>query len=239
MAQFHESNARLDALEADNARLRHLLDSRGMPDGLRHSLRDTMAMLRAVLRLSADTAESVESYATHLEGRLDAIARARISLDISGEINLHSLISDELMVHLIREGDQAELSGPTVRLRPKAGQVLALAVHELCSNAVEHGAFGLSEGKVAVTWSVDDPGAGQPGDLMLIWKETGGQDLAPPTRHGFGMQVLNDMLRYELNARIDLAFEPDGLCCTMCLPLVQRVGRVVDEADAEEIGEPN
>ncbi|MEL6060063.1 HWE histidine kinase domain-containing protein [Methylobacterium sp. DCY52] len=229
----------MDALEADNARLRHLLDARGMPDGLRHSLRDTMAMLRAVLRLSADTAESVESYATHLEGRLDAIARARIGLDISGEINLHSLISDELMVHLIREGDQAELAGPTIRLRPKAGQVMALAVHELCSNAIEHGAFGLSEGKVEVIWAVDDRSTGQPGDLTLIWKETGGKDVARPARQGFGMQVLNDMLRYELNARIDLAFETDGLRCTMRLPLVPRIGRVIDEGGANETGEAN
>lgn len=239
MAQDHNSDVRLDALEADNARLRHLLDAGGMPDGLRHSLRDTMAMLRAVLRLSADTAESVESYATHLEGRLDAITRARISLDMFGEINLHSLLSDELMVHLIREGDQAELAGPTIRLRPKAGQVLALAVHELCSNAVEHGAFGSSEGRLEVAWSIDECGAGKPSDLCLIWKETGGSDVGQPERHGFGTQVLNDMLRYELNARVDLAFEPDGLRCTVRLPFVQRIGRTIDEVGSEEFGEAN
>ncbi|SDM76403.1 Two-component sensor histidine kinase, contains HisKA and HATPase domains [Methylobacterium phyllostachyos] len=238
MAQDHETDPRLAKLEADNARLRRLLDAGGVPDGLRHGLRDTMAMLRAVLRLSADTAESVESYATHLEGRLDAIARVRVSVDMFGEISLHSLISDELMIHLIREGDQAELAGPAVRLRPKAAQVMALAVHELCSNAIEHGVLGLSRGKVAVIWSIDDRVGAAPDTLTLVWKETGGSDVAAPTRRGFGMQVLTEMLRYELNAHIDLAFEADGLRCTIRWPLAPRVGHVVDEAGSEEVGEP-
>lgn len=237
MAQELESDPRLAKLEEDNARLRHLLDSGGAPDGLRHGLRDTLAMLRAVLRLSADTAETVEGYATHLEGRLDAIARARANLDMFGDINLHSLISDELMIHLIREGDQAEMSGPAVRLRPKAGQVMALAVHELCSNAVEHGVFGLSEGSVTVVWLVERSDATGPDDLTLTWKESGGTNIGEPTRRGFGMQVLNDMLRYELNARVDLVFEPDGVRCAVRLPLVQRIGHVVPEAGPAEIGE--
>lgn len=237
MAQDHNSDRHVAKLEADNARLRSLLDAGGASDGLRHGLRDTMAMLRAVLRLSADTAHNVETYATHLEGRLDAIARVRVGVDLFGDISLHSLISDELMVHLIREGDQAELSGPTVRLRPKAAQVVALAIHELCSNAVEHGVFGLSKGCFKVDWSITDCGPTGLGDLTLVWKETGGVDVSTPTRRGFGMQVLTEMLCYELNARVHLAFEPDGLRCTIHLPLVQRIGRVVDEAGAEEIGE--
>jgi two-component sensor histidine kinase len=160
MAEAHEMAARVAQLEADNTRLRRLLDATGAPDGLRHSFRDTMAMLRAVLRLSAETAESVDGYATHLEGRLDAIARVRVSADTFGDVNLHTLISDELMIHLIREGEQAQLAGPAIRLRPKPAQLMALAIHELASNAVEHGVFGLAAGDVAVAWSVDGAGAG-------------------------------------------------------------------------------
>lgn len=240
MAEGPELAARLVRLEADNTRLRRLLDEAGAPDGLRHGLRDTMAMLRAVLRLSAETADSVESYATHLEGRLDAIARVRVTADTFGEVNLHTLISDELMIHLIREGEQAALDGPAVRLRPKAAQLVALAVHELCSNAVEHGAFGLAQGGVEVRWSVAGAGAGAPPAeiLTLGWKETGGSGIGPPAGHGFGMQVLTEMLSYELAARVDLAFEADGLRCTMRFPLTPRVGHTVDDTDLEENGEP-
>lgn len=237
MAEADDMAARLARLEADNARLRRLLDTTGTPDGLRHGLRDTMAMLRAVLRLSAETAESVEGYATHLEGRLDAIARVRVATDTFGDVNLHTLISDELMIHLIREGEQAALSGPSVKLRPKAAQLLALAIHELSSNAVEHGVFGRAGGEVDVAWVVEGDDPKGPGVLSLVWNETGGSGIAPPTRQGFGMQVLNDMLNYELGARVALAFEPDGLRCTVRFPLVSRVGRVVDETGAEENGE--
>jgi two-component sensor histidine kinase len=238
MAEAHDTAARVAQLEADNARLRRLLDEAGAPDGLRHGLRDTMAMLRAVLRLSAESAESVESYATHLEGRLDAIARVRVTADTFGEVNLHTLTSDELMVHLIREGDQAEITGPTIRLRPKSAQLVTLAIHELSSNAVEHGVFGLAEGRVDVSWSLVEETASHPGMLTLIWKESGGAGVTAPTRRGFGMQVLEEMLSYELGARVDLAFEPDGLRCMIRFPLVARVGRVVDEIAPEENGEP-
>jgi two-component sensor histidine kinase len=238
MAEESDIAARMVRLEADNKRLRRLLDEAGAPDGLRHGLRDTMAMLRAVLRLSAETADSVENYATHLEGRLDAIARVRVTADTFGEVNLHTLISDELMIHLIREGDQAALDGPAVRLRPKAAQLVALAIHELCSNAVEHGAFGLAEGGVEVRWSVDGTGATSAGELTLAWKETGGSAIGPPARQGFGMQVLTEMLSYELGARVDLAFEAGGLRCIIQFSLTPRVGHIVDETDFEESGEP-
>lgn len=240
MAEGPEFAARLARLEADNTRLRRLLDEAGAPDGLRHGLRDTMAMLRAVLRLSAETADSVESYATHLEGRLDAIARVRVTADTFGEVNLHTLISDELMIHLIREGEQAALDGPAVRLRPKAAQLVALAVHELCSNAVEHGAFGLAQGGVEVRWSVEGASAGAtPAEILTLgWKETGGASIGPPAGHGFGMQVLTEMLSYELAARVDLAFEADGLRCTIRFPLTPRVGHTVDDIDLEDNGEP-
>ncbi|MBY0255223.1 MAG: sensor histidine kinase [Methylobacterium organophilum] len=238
MAEPAATDARLAQLEADNARLRRLLDETGTPDGLRHGLRDTLAMLRAVLRLSAETAETVDGYATHLEGRLDAIARVRVAADTFGEVSLHTLISDELMVHLIREGEQATLEGPSVRLRPKAAQLMALAVHELCSNAVEHGAFGLSKGGVDVTWAVAGDGTSAPGDLTLVWKETGGTGVTPPSRRGFGMQVLTEMLSYELRATVALAFEPDGLRCTVDCPLIPRIGHLVEDERADEGAEP-
>ena len=237
MAEADGLAARLARIEADNARLRRLLDAAGTPDGLRHGLRDTMAMLRAVLRLSAETAENVDSYATHLEGRLDAIARVRVTADTFGEVSLHTLISDELMIHLIREGEQAALSGPSVRLRPKAAQLVALAIHELSSNAVEHGSFGLAEGEVDVAWSVEADAGQAPAILSLVWKEKGGTGIVPPTRQGFGMQVLGDMLSYELGARVALAFEPDGLRCSVRFPLPPRVGHVVEETGGETGGE--
>ena len=225
---------RLVAVEADNARLRRLLDEVGLNDSLRHAFRDTVALLRAVLRRSAGTAEGVEGYVAHFEGRLDAITRVRARTDAFGEADLHTLIADALLVYLVREGERATLDGPDVRLRPKAAQVLALAVHELASNAIEHGASGDGSGRVDVSWRVE-AGAAEP-TLALMWKESGGAGLSEPSRRGFGTAVLEDMLAYDLGGRTVLSYEPDGLRCDIRLPLIGRVGRLAaDEGAVPEL----
>lgn len=219
----------LAASRADNARLRRLLDEAGVHEGLRHGLRDTVAMLRALMRRTAEDAEDVESYVAHLEGRLDVITRARARTDAFGEADLHTLVSDALFAHLVHEGERASLSGPTVRLRPKAAQALALAVHELASNAVEHGPLGDARGGVRVAWTVEPDPAGPV--LALSWRETGGAITAAPRRRGFGTVVLEELLAYDLGARTVVAHEPDGLRCSVRLPLTVRVGCVVADED--------
>lgn len=224
---------RIVALEADNARLRRLLDEGGVPDGLRHALRDTVAMLRSIMRQSAGSREDVESYVAHLEGRLAAIMRMRAATDAFGEADLHGLISDELMFHGVREGERAELMGPVIRLRSKPAQVIALAVHELASNAIEHGALGGMQGRVQVAWRIDS-GAIEP-VLTLMWRETGGTRPAEPIRRGFGTMVLEEMPAYDLKARTVLTYEADGLRCTIDIPFTSQIGRVVEEAEDEAV----
>ena len=168
----------------------------------------------------------------HLDGRFGAVMRVQAATDAFGEADLHTLISDELMFHLVREGEQATISGPRVRLRPKPALVLALALHELTSNAVEHGTLALPQGRVRADWQVA-PGRADGGApiLTLDWAETGGSGLQAPARRGFGTDVLEDMLAYDLGAQTALTYEPDGLRCSVRLPLTARIGRRVADAD--------
>ena len=218
---------RLAALKADNARLRRLLDEAGMPDSLRHGTRNTMAMMREIVRRSAESAADVESYAAHLDGRLGTLMRVHAATDAFGEADLHTLIADELHFHLVREGEQATITGPRVRLRPKAALVMALALHELTSNAVEHGSLALPQGQVRAHWRVaPERGAeAESSVLTLDWAETGGSEVQAPARRGFGTDVLEEMLAYDLGARAALAFGSEGLRCTLRLPLTARIGR--------------
>ncbi|MGH1573641.1 HWE histidine kinase domain-containing protein [Methylobacterium sp. P31] len=227
---------RLTALEADNARLRRLLDEAGMPDSLRHGMRNTMAMMRTIMHRSAESVADVETYVAHLDGRFGAVMRVQAATDAFGGADLHSLISDELMFHLVREGEQATIGGPRVRLRPRAALVLALALHELTSNAIEHGSLALPQGRISVTWKVApaQDGAETPPVLTLDWVETGGSDVREPARRGFGTDVLEDMLPYDLGAQASRSFAPDGLRCTIRLPLTARIGRRVAEEPATE-----
>ena len=228
MSDTRETLERLAALEVDNARLRRLLDEAGLHDGLRHAFRDLVAVLRAIVRRSAETSDDVEGYAAHLLGRIDALARARTRTDTLGEADLHALISDELMIYLVHEGERATITGPSVRLRPKAAQVLALAVHELATNAIEHGPLSGPDGRVDVRWHVER-NSPEP-ILAMVWTETGGVNTLTPGRYGFGTAMLEDMLTYDLGAETVLTIEPDGARCTIRLPLTARLGRLVEEA---------
>ncbi len=222
-----DGTTRIAELEADNRRLRRLLDERDAPCELRHRLNSTLAMLRVIIRKSAETERDLEAYVGHLEDRVDAVARAQAAADARGSVDLHGLLADELLLYGASEGERAVLSGPALRLEPRAGQVLALAVHELAVNAVEHGALGPGPGRIEVSWSVE---AGEPDPLLVLtWKETGLTGIAEGQRQGFGTQVLTRTLAYELKAVTDLAFESDGLRCTIRFPLGERVGRL-DEA---------
>jgi two-component sensor histidine kinase len=230
-----ELKDRLAALEADNHRLRRLLNEAGVTDSLRHALRDTMALLRTIVRRSSETASDIDGYVAHLEGRIDSLMRMRARTDAFGEADLYLLVSEELMFHLVRDGERATVEGPAVRLRPRAAQVLALAVHELVSNAVEHGALDRVEGSVDIAWHIATEG-GQ-AHLMLAWAERGGVAvLEGPFRRGFGREVLETMLAYELGATTEFAFAPSGLRCTIRIPFTPRFGRLCDQPPALDDG---
>lgn len=227
-------DVRIEELEAENRRLRRFLDETGLPAELRHKVRNTLSMLRAIIRRSAETSDSVETYVAHLDGRLDALARVLNALMRSKPegIGLHSLVADELLVHLAREGEQVTISGPNLRLRPGAAEIFAMAIHELAVNAVEHGALTKPQGRIRVSWSVSPPEKpdGSQARLAFVWAESGPENLpeTPPHR-GFGMEVLERSLRYELKADTVLKFEPHGLRCTIGLPLSPQITIVEDE----------
>lgn len=215
--------ARIAELESDNRRLRRLLEQRDAPAELRHRLNNTLAVLRVIIRRSAAGKKDLEAYVGHLEDRLTAIARAQAAIDSQAVVDLHSLVAEELHQYGASEGGALILRGPPVQLQPRAGQVMALAIHELAVNAVEHGGLGVGAGRIEVSWSVSDDRSSTP-ELRFTWKEVGSPQFAQPATKGFGAEVLTEMLRYELKAETELHFSGDGATCTIRVPLTDRVG---------------
>lgn len=237
-------------LEAENARLRRALAEaecrRGrMSQELQHGVRNMLAVVRSIARRTAQTSETAEDYALHLDGRLDVLARAHAMLarDPGGGVRLDVLLAEELLAHTAHEGDRVCLCGPAVRLRGKAAEVFALAAHELAVNAVKYGALRTARGHLTVTWRVEavEAGAVEPagagegrsdrgpagGVLRLEWRETGvAPPGVPPRRSGFGTEVIERTLAYELGAVASLGFGPNGACCTVVLPLTASVAAV-------------
>lgn len=180
-----------------------------------HRAKNALTVVQSVLRLTR--APDLPSYVRAVEGRVTTLARAQALL--SGErwrdADLRGLLEAELSPFL--GGQQVELVGPPVPLPMMMGQPLAMAVHELATNAVKHGALSVSEGRLAVHWTLRP---GPPPTLALRWVETGGPPVAgPPGRQGFGGRVLDGTVRGQLGGAVALAWEPAGLVCDLQVPL--------------------
>ncbi len=190
---------------------------------LQHRVRNTLGVVRSIARRSAETSTSVEEYASHLDGRLNALARiqAMVNRGPEGGFDLEYLIVEELLGYNAREGDQLRVSGPPVRFQPKAAETLALALHELATNAIKYGALSQPAGRVDVSWRLDD--ADGTTRLIFDWRERGGPPVTPPKRKGFGSELLERTLAFELKGKTTLTFNPSGLHCTILIPLNRRI----------------
>lgn len=189
---------------------------------LQHRVRNTLGVVRSIARRSAETSSTVEEYASHLDGRLNAFARtqALVTRDPEGGVDLEYLVIEELLAYNAREGEQMRVSGPKVRFQPKAAETFALAIHELATNALKYGALSRPTGRIEVTWRIDE--STEPAELLFEWRERGGPHVSPRLRKGFGTELLERTLAFELKGQTTMVFNPAGLQCTIAIPLSKR-----------------
>jgi len=192
---------------------------------LQHRVRNTLSVVRTIARRSAQTSSTVEEYAFHLDGRLNAFARtqALVTRDPENGVDLEFLIAEELMAYNARDGEQVRISGPTIRLQPKPAETFALAIHELATNAVKYGALSQPSGHVEIAWRVE---SASPGELVFDWRERNGPEVNGPGRLGFGTEILERTLAFEFQARTQLSFKPSGMQCTIRIPMTRRIFQV-------------
>jgi PAS domain S-box-containing protein len=196
---------------------------------LQHRVRNIMAMIRSMVRRSADGAASVEQYQSLLEGRLLALARVQALLTREANTggSLRDIIHSEISVQAHHVG-QFELVGPEVHLSPKAVEVLALALHELSTNALKYGALSVAEGCVRVEWAAFER-RGRPW-LGIDWIETGAPSREAATRRGFGSDLIEGKIPYELGGTGKISIDPGGAHCR--LEFLVRDGESILETDA-------
>ncbi|PWE78201.1 methyltransferase [Bradyrhizobium sp. SUTN9-2] len=189
---------------------------------LQHRVRNTLGVVRSIARRSAETSSTVEEYASHLDGRLNAFARtqALVTRDPEGGVDLEYLVVEELLAYNAREGEQMRVSGPKIRFQPKAAETFALAIHELATNALKYGALSQPSGRIEVTWRVDE--STEPAELVFEWRERGGPAVTTRPRKGFGTELLERTLAFELKGQTTMAFNSAGLQCTITIPLTKR-----------------
>jgi two-component system, chemotaxis family, CheB/CheR fusion protein len=191
---------------------------------LQHRVRNTLGVIRSIARRTGATSETVEDYAMHLDGRIDAFARVQASLTRhpAAGIDLEMLVADELLAHGAQERHQvASIAGPKVRLKAKTAETMALAIHELSTNAVKYGALASRSGRINVEWAVES--GEDESRLVIRWTELGvSLSGEQPDRRGFGMELLERTLAYDLGGEAKLRFERDGLHCEISVPFNER-----------------
>jgi two-component system CheB/CheR fusion protein len=189
---------------------------------LQHRVRNTLGVVRTIARRSAQTSSTVDEYASHLDGRLNAFARtqALVTRDPESGVDLEFLVAEELVAYNVRDGEQVRISGPAIRLQPKPAETFALAIHELATNAVKYGALSQPSGHLDIVWRVEHA---SPAELVFEWREMDGPTVSAPQRQGFGTEMLERTLAFEFKARTSLAFNASGVQCTIRIPLNRRI----------------
>lgn len=187
----------------------------------RHSPR-LFAVLRAIVRRSADGVQSKGDYAALLEGRIGALARVQdmwLRAPTQG-VDLEALVRAELLAQAIPT-ERCRVEGPDTSLRGEAPLPIALALHELSVNAVVHGAFLGARGTLEVTWShVEREGREW---LRIVWQECDSRAFAdPPPARGFGLDLIESMLPDELGARTRVSWPSPGVRIEIGIPADHR-----------------
>jgi PAS domain S-box-containing protein len=187
---------------------------------LNHRVKNILAMVQAIAQQTGRGAATLDGFLAAFRGRLAALSAAHDLLVAHGwqGVRIEQLLQKTLRPHLA-DAKRLTLALPLLVLRPQAAQDLALAVHELATNATKHGALSVPGGHVALAGRIE-------GDrLVLVWREQGGPPVDPPAHQGFGTTLLTQAMRHQHRGQVTLDWRPEGLVCTIALPLATTTQR--------------
>ena len=177
-----------------------------------HRAKNALALVQSIVRLTR--ASDIAAYTAAVEGRIRALSRAHTILSLSRwqGADMRGLVEEELAPYRTGETAKVETSGPNVSLQPAAAQSLALALHELVTNAAKYGALSSMSGRVHLSWELN------PGTLVLKWTESGGPPTQPPSSPGFGTRIITASIEGQLAGQAVFDWRPEGLQCVLSVP---------------------
>ncbi|WP_300973606.1 PAS domain S-box protein [Sphingomonas sp. LHG3406-1] len=181
---------------------------------LSHRAKNLLAIIQSVAQQSFKGAGTASEQLARFEGRLGALSAAHgiLTRERWEAVPLRRLICDTFTA-VRSDDDRLTLDGGDIMLPPKVAVSLAMAIHELATNALKYGSLGVEGGRVTIRWSADD------GRLRLRWKESGGPPVSRPARRGFGSRMIERGLAAELGGKVAIHFDPDGVACEVDAPM--------------------
>ncbi|MBF9232681.1 HWE histidine kinase domain-containing protein [Microvirga alba] len=185
---------------------------------LNHRVKNTLATVQSIAAQSFKSGEPTVARAA-FEARLFALSKTH---DVLTRENWEGAslrnIAEEAMAPYRREHvERFHIEGATLRLPPRIALPLAMAMHELSTNAAKYGAFSVDDGRVTIRWQVEATAEGR--QLIMQWREEGGPPVRMPTHKGFGSRLIERGLKLELAGEVNLDFRPSGVLCILSIPL--------------------
>ncbi|MEO7654392.1 MAG: HWE histidine kinase domain-containing protein [Sphingomicrobium sp.] len=186
---------------------------------LQHRMKNLMAVISSIVSMTARASGSVIAFRDAIQNRLLAVARSNDLLlaENPNKVDLRTLLNAELAAYSDRGHGNVVLRGPPVSVPARLVIALSLIAHELATNSAKHGALGRVGRQVTIAWSLEDDAEKQ--RLFLHWRETGGTEVTPPVKHGFGTELIEQSLCKAIRGKVQVDYHADGLDWHMELPI--------------------
>ncbi|AHG41499.1 ATPase [Pseudomonas syringae CC1557] len=200
----------------ERQQLEDRLTRAGLLNELNHRVKNTLATVQAIASLTVNSSASLDSFRKSFDARLFALSQAHDALARA------EWISTELvdLIEQLQEVDSGKhriaFKGDPVTLEPRISLTLSMVLHELMTNAVQHGSLSSSTGQVTVISTLN--GKHNPPTLTLDWLETDGPLIPPSTVKGFGFRLIRRSIERELKGKVDIQFATTGISCSMLIP---------------------
>jgi len=184
---------------------------------LDHRVKNLLARVAVITSYTRQGSNSIDQFVQVLDRRIQSMAAAHSLLSQSrwSGVNLADLVHSQLAPYATTAN--TTIGGPDVTLTPTVTQAVAMALHELVTNAVKYGALSNPSGHVAVNWH--QPVDEEASRVKIEWRESGGPPVVRPAKAGYGTSLIREMIPHELGGTVDLAFVTDGVCCRIEVPL--------------------
>jgi PAS domain S-box-containing protein len=186
---------------------------------LNHRVKNTLATVQSIAMQTLRNARSPGQARLDFEVRLFALSRAHDVLTRENwqGAHLYEIAEGAIEPYRHRGTSRFRIKGPDLRLPPRMALAIAMALHELVTNAVKYGALSNDTGKVDMAWTALDEAGNR--RLIFRWSESGGPPVQPPSRRGFGSRLIERSLAQDLGGEVKVDFAPTGVVCTLDAPL--------------------
>jgi two-component sensor histidine kinase len=183
---------------------------------LHHRVKNTLAIVSAITSQTLKNATSLEEASKAIGERLQALGRAQDVLmrERWTGAGCRTLIESAILAFQSGAVGQFEIIGSNYAVAAGPAVSLTMMIHELCTNAVKYGALSVPEGRVTISWTMEEVSE----RFKLHWRESGGPRVISPRKASFGSRLIEQALPGQLSGEARLRFEPEGLACEVNIP---------------------